>query len=262
MSTTMDYVATDARAYERSMGRWSRLLAEPFLDALALAPDQRVLDAGCGTGALSAALLERDPGAKVTGVDLGQAYVEAARVALPQARFERGDILSLPLPTGSQDAALALLVLAFVPDPLKAVREMARVTRPGGVVATAMWDFAGGFPFLRLFADTAAVVLREGAEWRDKHWADPIGTPGRLGALFEAAGIRNARERDISIRQEFSGFEDWWEPWLRGQGIVGAFATGLEPPARSRLEGALRRAWGVDGPRSFVATARMVTGEV
>jgi SAM-dependent methyltransferase len=261
MNTSVEYVATDAAAYELSMGRWSRRLAEPFLAALALPEGLRVLDAGCGTGALSAAILARDPTAKVTGVDLGQAYVEAARVAMPQARFERGDIASLPLPTGSQDATLALLVLAFVPDPLKAAREMARVTRPGGMVATAMWDFAGGFPFLRLFADTAAVVLREGADWRDKHWADPIGTPGRLGAVFEAAGIGKVQERDIAIRQEFTGFEDWWQPWLAGQGFVGAFAIGLEAPARSRLEGALRRAWGADGPRSFVATARMVTGE-
>jgi SAM-dependent methyltransferase len=261
MSTSVEYVATDAAAYEQSMGRWSRRLAEPFLDLLTLPKGMRVLDAGCGTGALSAAILERDPAAKVTGVDLGQAYVEAARVALPQARFERGDVGALPLPTDSQEAALALLVFGFVPDPLKAAREMARVTQPGGTVATAMWDFSGGFPFLRLFADTAAVVLREGADWRDKHWADPIGTPGRLGAVFEEAGIRKVQERDISIRQEFSGFEDWWQPWLTGQGFVGAFAAGLEPPARSRLEGALRRAWGADGPRSFVATARMVTGE-
>lgn len=262
MSTPIEYVATDAPAYERSMGRWSRQLAEPFLDALALPAGARVLDAGCGTGALSGAILARDPAAKVTGVDLGQPYIEAARTALPQARFELGDIASLPLPTGSQDAALALLVFGFVPDPLKAAREMARVTQPGGTVAAAMWDLSGGFPFLRLFADTAAVVLREGADWRDKHWADPIGTPGRMGAVFEAAGLKAVRERDISIRQEFSGFEDWWTPWLTGQGFVGAFVTGLEPPARSRLEGALRRAWGTDGPRSFVATARMVTGEV
>lgn len=262
MSTEITYVATDAAAYERSMGRWSRLLAEPFLDALALPAGLRVLDAGCGTGALGAALLARDSTAKVTGVELSQAYVEAARAALPLARIERGDVMSLPLPTGSQDASLALLVLAFLPDPVKAAREMARVTQPGGTVATAMWDFSGGFPFLRLLADTAAVVLREGADWRDKHWADPIGAPGRLSAVFEAAGIRNPRESDISIRQEFSGFADWWEPWQTGQGFVGSFLTGLEAPARSRLEGALRRAWGADGPRSFVATARMVVGEV
>ena len=262
MNTYVEYVATDAAAYERSMGRWSRRLAEPFLDALALSDGLRVVDAGCGTGALSAALLDRYPAAQVTGVDLGQAYVEAARVAMPRARFELGDIMSLPLQTGSQDAALALLVLAFVPDPVKAAREMARVTRPGGIVATAMWDFAGGFPFLQLFADTAAVVLREGAEWRDQHFAHPIGTPGRLSALFEQAGILEPHERDISIRQEFASFDDWWQPWQAGQGFVGAFVTKLEPPARARLEGALRRAWGSTGPRSFVATARMAVGRV
>ncbi|WP_424811153.1 class I SAM-dependent methyltransferase [Roseococcus sp. YIM B11640] len=256
------YIATDAVAYEHSMGRWSRALAEPFLDVLDLRPGAKVLDAGCGTGALTAAILARDPTAQATGVDVGEAYVEAARAAIPEARFEVGDIASMRIPSGSQDAALGLLVMAFLPDPPAAVKEMARVTVPGGVVATAMWDFWGGFPFLRLLADTAAVVLREGAEWRDRYWTHPIGTPGRLRSLFEASGLHDVRERDIAIRQDFQGFDDWWSPWLTGQGIVGAFVAGLEAPARGRLEGALRRAWGADGPRSFVATARMATGRV
>lgn len=256
----MTYIATDAAAYERSMGRWSRALAVPFLDALNLAPGGRVLDAGCGTGALSAAILAHDPAARVTGVDLGAAYVAAARAALPMARFEQGDIAALPLPYASQDAALALLVLEFVPRPAAAVAELRRVTRPGGVVATAMWDFFGGFPFLRLFADTAAALLPEGMAWRARHWSAPIGAPGRLGALFTAAGLREVREGDISIRQDFAGFADWWGPWLSGQGIVGAFVAGLEPAPRARLEAALRDAWGADGPRSFVATARMAVG--
>ena len=242
------------------MGRWSRALAEPFLAALNLPPGARVLDAGCGTGALTAALLARDPTAQVIGVDLGAAYVAAARQALPLARFEQGDIAALPLPDASRDAALALLVLGFVPDARAAVAELRRVTRPGGVVATAMWDFFGGFPFLRFFADTAAALLPQGAAWRARHWSAPVGTPGRLGALFAESGLREVRERDISIRQEFSDFADWWEPWLSGQGIVGALVASLEPGDRAMLEEALGRAWGKEGPRSFVATARMAVG--
>ncbi|MDB5413633.1 MAG: SAM-dependent methyltransferase [Rubritepida sp.] len=256
----MSYVATDAAGYERSMGRWSRALAEPFLDALALPEGLRVLDAGCGTGALSAAILKRDRTAQLTGVDLGVAFVEAARAALPQARFEQGDIANLPLADATQDAALALLVLGFVPDPAAATAELRRVTRPGGLVATAMWDFFGGFPFLRLFADTAAALLPEAAAWRARHWHAPIGSPGRLGALFAGAGLHDISETDIAIRQDFADFDDWWSPWLTGQGIVGAFIAGLEPAPRVMLEAALRRAWGTDGPRSFAATARLVVG--
>ena len=259
----MTYVATDGDAYERSMGRWSRRLAVAFRDALPTLPAEGdVLDAGCGTGALAEALAAAHPALRITGIDPSAAYVAAAAARLPLARFRTGDIQALDLPDASQDAALALLVLQFVPDPAAAVAELARVTRPGGLVATAMWDFWGGFPFLRLFADTAAAILPEAAAWRDRHWCmNPIGSPGRLAALLARAGLAEIRETDLTIRQDLKNFADWYEPWLAGEGFMGAFLVSLPEADRARLQTALIAAWGdPSAPRSFAATARLAWG--
>ncbi len=260
------YVATHAQAYERSMGRWSTLLAEAVLDALVLPRGIAVLDAGCGTGAMSAALAARDPSVHITGVDLSEAFIAAARARVPAGRFHTGDVTRLGLPDARFDAALSLLVLQFVPDRAAALAEMARVVKPGGLVAAAMWDFTGGFSFLRVFADTVAATEPDGEAFRARFWDDPIGAPGRLSALFEAAGLVHIAERDIAIRQPFANFADWWGPWAEGgQGIAGAFVATLDAARRGRVEAAVRRAYlagGDDGPRSFVAVARLATGRV
>lgn len=257
------YVATDAAAYERSMGRWSRMLAEPFLDALALPAGAAVLDAGCGTGALAEALAARDPAARITGTDLSEHYLAAARARVPAAAFRQGDIARLPDRDGSFDAALSLLVLQFVADRAGTVAELVRVTRPGGLVAAAMWDFVGGFGFVRAFADSVAVAQPGGEEFRARYFGDSVGSPGRLAALFEAAGLHEVQEQDIAIRQHFADFEDWWSPWLTGQGVAGAFVATLDPARRAEVAALARRTYlagGPDGPRSFVAVARLATG--
>jgi SAM-dependent methyltransferase len=258
------YVATSAEAYERSMGRWSARLAETMLDALDLPAGGAVLDAGCGTGALSAAIARRDKAARITGVDLSEAFVAAARARVPHGRFEPGDITRLDLPDGAFDAVLSLLVLQFVPDRDAALAEMARATRPGGLVATAMWDFTGGFAFLRAFADSVAAAEPDGEAFRARYWSDPVGAPGRLSALLRGAGLRDVTERDIAIRQDFADFDDWWGPWASGgQGIAGAFVAALPPERLPRVEALARRAYcagAPDGPRSFVAVARLAVG--
>ena len=258
------YVATSADAYERSMGRWSARLAEAMLDALALPSGAAVLDAGCGTGALSAAIAARDPAARIIGVDLSEAFVAAARARVPAGRFLTGDITRLDLPDGGFDAVLSLLVLQFVPDRAAAVAEMARQARPGGLIAAAMWDFTGGFPFLRVFADTVAAAEPDGEAFRARHWSDPVGTPGRLSALLRGADLVDIAERDLLIRQDFADFADWWTPWASGgQGIAGAFVAALPPERLPHVEALARRAYlagGPDGPRSFVAVARLATG--
>jgi trans-aconitate methyltransferase len=257
------YVATDGQAYERSMGRWSRRLAEPFLDAVALPRGAAVLDAGCGTGALAEALAARDPAARITGVDISDAFLVAARARVPAARFRTADIARLPDADGAFDAALSLLVLQFVPDRAAAVAELARVTTPGGIVAAAMWDFTGGFAFLRAFADTVAATEPDGEAFRTRYWGDPVGSPGRLGALFAAAGLHDVAEQDLMIRQDFEHFADWWDPWLTGQGVAGAFVAALPAERLARVEALARRAYlagAPDGPRSFVAVARLATG--
>jgi len=258
------YVATSADAYERSMGRWSRRLAAAVLDALTLPPGGAVLDAGCGTGALAEAIAARDPAARITGVDASEPFLAEARRRMPGASFRHGDVTALDLPDAAFDAALSLLVLQFVPDRTAAVAEMARVVRPGGLVAAAMWDFTGGFSFLRTFVDSIAAVEPDGEAFRARYWSDPVGTPGRLSALLAGAGLAGVAERDVAIRQEFSSFADWWEPWAQGgQGVAGAYVASLPPERLPRVEALARRAYlagAPDGPRSFVAVARLATG--
>lgn len=255
------YAATNGAAYERSMGRWSRKLADVMLDALALPGGMAVLDAGCGTGALADTLAARDPTARITGIDISPAFLDAARARVPGGDFRQGDLCALDLPDGVFDAALSLLVLQFVPDRAKAVAEMLRVTKPGGVVAAAMWDFTGGFSFLRAFADSVAITEPEGEAFRARYWADPVGAPGRMAALFTAAGIEQVTESDIAIRQDFA---DWWAPWAAGgQGIAGAFIAALPTERIPPIKKIARRAYlagGADGPRSFVAVARLAVG--
>ena len=258
------YAATNGAAYERSMGRWSRKLADAMLDALALPRGLAVLDAGCGTGALADALATHDPSARITGVDISPAFLDAARARVPGGDFRQGDLCALDLADGVFDAALSLLVLQFVPDRAKAVDEMRRVTKLGGMVAAAMWDFTGGFSFLRAFADSVAITEPEGEAFRARYWADPVGAPGRMAALFTSAGIEQVTESDIAIRQDFSDFEDWWDPWAAGgQGIAGAFIAALPAERIPPIKEIARRAYlagGVDGPRSFVAVARLAVG--
>jgi len=259
------YVATDAEAYERSMGRWSRMLAAEFVRECGLPAGASLLDAGCGTGALAEAILLRDPTARIAGIDISEAFVGAAQARVPGAAFRVGDVMHLVDADGSYDAALSLLVLQFVPDRVRALRELRRVTRKGGLVAVAMWDFIGGFPFLRSFMDTVAALLPdEGEAFRARYHGDAIGAPGRMSALFAEAGL-DAAERDIAIRQTLSSFSDWWEPWELGQGIAGAFVAALDVPQRDAVREAARRAYlggGSDGPRSFIAVARLAPARV
>jgi len=259
------YVATDAAAYERSMGRWSRMLATEFARECSLPPGAAVLDVGCGTGALAEALIAQDATLRITGIDISEAFLRAAQARVPGAAFRLGDAMALESLDAGCDAALSLLVLQFVPDRLRAVRELRRVTRKGGLVAAAMWDFVGGFPFLRSFMDMAAALLPvEGEAFRARYLGNSIGSPGRLQALFAEAGLQ-ARECDIAIRQDFLSFTDWWEPWELGQGIAGAFVAALDDAKRATMREAARRVYlggGPDGPRSFIAVARMATARV
>ncbi len=261
----MTYVATSAAAYDAGMGRWSRSLAEGFLDACALPQGGAVLDAGCGTGSLAAALHRRDPTARIAGLDLSETYLEAARACVPGGDFRQGDVQALPFADGAFDASLSLLVIAFVPDAAQALRELRRVTRPGGLVALAMWDFWGGMPSMRLFADTAAALFPSGVAWREKHYAKLVGQPGQLGALLEGAGLSAITERDLPLRMGDANFEAWLAPLRGNQGIIGPYLASLNAAERALFEARLREAWcagAPDGPRSFAATARMAMGRV
>ena len=264
MSASSTFTATDGDAYERVMGRWSRQLAELFLD-FAGEVEGDCLDLGCGTGHLAAAILRRAPGARVTGVDFSPAYVAHARARtdIVGAEFEIGDACALPFADRSFDRALSLLMLHFVPRATEAVAEMRRVTRPGGVAAATVWDARGGMVANRMFFDTAAMVDPAADRLRAQNYVRPMTRPGELGAAWRAAGFADVAETYLTIRMEFADFEDFWSPYLRGQGPGGVYVAGLEPLARERLREALLRAYldgEPDGPRSYAASAWAVRG--
>ncbi|MEI6159964.1 MAG: methyltransferase domain-containing protein [Roseococcus sp.] len=261
----MSYRATSAAAYEQSMGRWSRRLAEGFLDHCALPAGAAVLDAGCGTGSLSAALRRRDQWARIAGLDLAETYLDAARAEVPGGDFRQGDMQAMPFADASFDAALSLLVIAFVPDQAQALRELRRVTRPGGLVALAMWDFWGGMPSMRLFADTAAALFPSGRAWRAQHYARLVGQPGQLAGLLEEAGLAGITEHDLPLRMDYANFDAWIAPLRGNQGIIGPYLASLSEADRALFEVKLHEAWcagAPDGPRSFAATARMALGRI
>src|SRR5215468_3134245 len=190
---------SESEAYDRFMGRWSHRLAPPFLKFAGLKDGDRVLDVGSGTGSLALAVLQEAPASRVVGVDPSPAYVAHARTRAGggRATFEEGDAQHLRFPDGSFDAALALLVVNFIPDRAAAVREMARVTRPGGVVAAAVWDYGNGMEMLRAFRDEA-VALDPASEPRDERHL-PACRPGELAALWRAQGLLDVREGPLVV---------------------------------------------------------------
>lgn len=256
--------AHDAAAYELVMGRWSRLLAPDVVAFAGCAPGQRILDVGCGTGALAEMLLARAP-AEVVGIDYAEDYVAAARRRASDARlsFCRGDACALPFPTAHFDRAIAQLVLPFIPRPDQALAEMCRVTRPGGVVAGAAWEVRGGMPGVRLFMDTAAMLDPAAAALRQRYMAVPIAAPGEMAALWRAAGLVEVEEASAHARFGYAGFEDYWAPLMTGEGMMGGYVVTLPPDRRETLRQALRAAYEAgagDGPREFVATAMLCRG--
>ena len=261
------YKADDPAAYELSMGRWSRRLAPLFLQFTNIKAASRILDVGCGIGSLSFVLREAFPDASITGLDYSQAFVDHARSRAGDGNlhFERGDAAALAYGDAQFDATLSLLVLNFVPAAEKAGIEMKRVTKPGGVVSAAVWDFKGGLTFLRVLADTVAVLDTSGEAFRSQQFSAPLTAPGELASAWSKMGLKDVAQTSLTIRMEFTSFADYWTPWLGGQGTVGAYIMSLDAVLRDQLESHMRRAYlagSGDGPRSFAATAWAVRGIV
>ena len=260
------FTANNAEVYQQHMGRWSQRLAIIFTDFAAVREPNSIIDVGSGTGSLTFALANRFPAAEITGIDYSQTYVDFARAQTPtdHIKFEQGDAAALPYSDHEFDCALSLLVLNFVPDAEKAAHEMARVTKRGGVVAAAVWDFRGGVPYQRMLFDTAAALDPENAQAvRTKVFSTPLTGPGELAATWKKIGLREITQASLTIRMEFQSFADYWEPFLGGQGITGAYVKGLNGEKRSLIERYVRLAYlcgGEDGPRSFASTAWAVRG--
>lgn len=267
MNTSSTFTAADGDGYELNMGRWSRRLALPFLEFVGTRDGERVLDVGCGTGQLSAAVAELSNPAEVQGVDLAQVYVDHARSCYPDPRlvFKVGDACALDFPDHSFDRVLSLLVLHFVPRASDAIAEMCRVARRGAVVGAAVWDARGGFVANRLFFDTAAALDPRAAERRAKNYARPMTRPGELAAAWRAAGLQNVEEMLLGIRMEYSSFADYWAPYTGNDGPGADYVRTLSGDERTRLEAAVRSAYcdgEPDGPRSYAALAWAVKGIV
>ena len=227
--------------YEPYVGRWSRVVARAFLDWLAVPDDRDWLDVGCGTGALTQSILEHAGPRSVKGVDPSPAFIEyaKARAGGGRASFEVGDAQSLPFATASFDAAVSGLVLNFVPQPARAIAEMTRVVRAGGVVAAYVWDYAGKMELMRYFWDAAA-ALDPAAVELDEGRRFPICQPEPLAERFTQAGLRDVDARAIDVPTDFRGFDDYWSPFLGGQGPAPGYAMSLSETRRAALRDRIR----------------------
>ncbi|HUC12433.1 MAG TPA: methyltransferase domain-containing protein [Stellaceae bacterium] len=259
------YTATDAEAYERLMGRWSPALARALIAWAGVGEGDRVLDVGCGTGSLARALAARPEPAAIVGLDIAAPYIAFARSRTddPRASYICGDAVALDLPERSFDRAYSLLALNFMSDPARALAGMRRVTRPGGVVAAAIWDFPGGLVYQRIFWDTAAALDPTADRARARHYSSRLTGPGELVAAFAAAGLGSVEGCSLTIRMEYCDFADYWEPIRNAQGPVGDYVKGLPPERLDRLAAAVQRAYCAgagDGRRSMAATAWAARG--
>ena len=238
-----------AEAYDRFMGRYSLLLSPQLADLAGVRDGQRVLDVGCGPGALTAELVMRLGAAAVAAVDLSQPFVAAARARNPGVEVLRASAEQLPFADRSFDAALAQLVVHFMSDPVAGVAEMARVTRRDGVVAACVWDHGGGRGPLSGFWAAARVLDPDVDDESQLAGA----REGHLAELFDAAGLHEVEEAALSVGLEHATFEAWWEPITRGVGPAGSYVAGLGPERHAELRETCRA---MLPPAPFVLTAR------
>lgn len=262
ISRHLDSWASGA-AYEPYVGRWSRLVAREVIGRLAISAGKRWLDGGCGTGAVTETILAAASPAAVTGVDSSEAYLAYARAHIqdPRAAFELGDLQSLPFVDAAFDVVLSGLVLNFVPDQLRALRELARVARPGGTLAVYLWDYAGELQFMRHFWDAAAALDPAAPDEGSRF---PICRPEPLKALFAAAGLRDVEVRAVDVPTVFRDFDDFWSPFLGEQGPAPRYVMALGEAARAALRERLREQLptAVDGSIPLIARAWAAHGTV
>ena len=247
----------DSDPYERFMGRWSRRLAAQFVQFVSIGERDSVLDVGCGIGSLSFAIAEAFPSACVTGVDPSAVFVRHAqtRPRRDRLQFQVGDAQALEFPDAAFDKTVSQLVLNFVPDRERALREMMRVTRPGGVVAAAVWDYGDGMSMLRVFWDEAVALDPPLAASDERNM--PLCKRGELANLWRTQGLRQVEDRPLVIDLSFSSFDDYWSPFLGAQGPAGAYLVSLPEAHRATLKARLRdRLLSSRSDRPFVLQAR------
>ncbi len=240
-------------------------MARDFLDWVSVRSGSRWLDIGCGTGALTGSVLAHAAPGELVGVDRSDRYVAYAREQVQgrRARFAVCDAQQLPFDRNTFDAVVSGLVLNFIPDPLRAVGEMARVARRGGTLGTYVWDYAGGMELMRHFWD-AAVALDSAALELDEGRRFPLCQPGPLADLWHAAGLLDVEFRAIDVPTIFVDFDDYWSPFLGGQGPAPGYAMSLEEQRRTALRERIRSTLPIqpDGSIHLIARAWAVRGTV
>lgn len=250
-------------SYEPYVGRWSRLVAQEFIHWLAIPKDRKWLDVGSGTGALSQTILEHANPRKVKGIDRAEDYVEFAhsRVDHPQVEFEVGNAQSLKVDSKAFDVAVSGLVLNFVPHPNQMIAEMARAVRDGGVVALYVWDYAGNMQMMRHFWN-AVTALDPAARDLDEGRRFPICSPQPLTELFQNAGLFQVQVRPVDILARFKDFNDFWSPFLGGQGPAPGYVMSLSEARRAQLRDRIYNSlpFALDGTITLVLRAWAVQG--
>jgi SAM-dependent methyltransferase len=260
-----DPVFSEAQAYERFMGRWSRGLAVHFVRFAGVRDGDAVLDVGSGTGALTAAVANKAPSSRVVGLDPAAPYVALAQSQHGSSliHFEVGDAQQMRFNDAMFDRTLSLLVVNFIPDARKALSEMARVTKSKGTIAAAVWDYGEGMEMLRVFWDEAVALAPANAAKDERNM--PLCRHGDLAALWRAKGLQDVVEQALTIETRFESFDDFWTPFLEKQGPAGAYASSLPAADREALRQRLRRRLLGDGPDTVIvmhARAWAVRGTV
>jgi ubiquinone/menaquinone biosynthesis C-methylase UbiE len=251
-----------AESYDRHVGRYGAQLAAGLIDAAGIEPGQRALDVGCGPGPLTRALADRLGAAQVAAVDPSEPFVEACRARVRGADVRVGAGEHLPFDDDAFDAALAQLVVQLMQDRTAGVREMARVTRPGGIVAASTWD-SNAMPMLSAFWDSALAVAPERARAIPEGSRVGYADPSELSKLWNACGLEDVSSGRLLVHGEYEDFDDLFDPFTRGTGHSGRLYAVLHPAERDRLRNEAHERLGApDGPFNLTAVAWWVRGHV